>query len=721
MNLTLKQLAGEVRDGRDDQVAQPLAARHDLLRQLDLWVARGWLRALDRAFVAFLVELQPQADPRVLLAAALTSHQLGHGHVCLDLEATLGAPDAALSLPPEGDEGRDVLLPSQLLRGVRLDAWREALAASSLVEVVDERPGDPEPSETATSPLVLCAQRLYLRRYWRHELEIALALRERLGRQAPLAADLAPRLAALFAQAPTEDGQRVTDWQKLACALAARGYFSLITGGPGTGKTTTVVRLLGLLQAPAVAAGQPLRIRLAAPTGKAAARLSESIGQQVRALPLAEDVLQAIPAEVTTLHRLLGSRPDTRHFRHHRDNPLALDVLVVDEASMIDLEMMASLLDALPPQARLILLGDKDQLASVEAGAVLGDLCRDAEEGWYSAETRAWLQRVSGETWQGLREGSAQAHPLAQQTVMLRHSRRFGASSGIGRLARLVNRQQADDARALLDRPPADLFDLRLRGERDAAFARLFVDGHPQAPGTPYGYRHYLQRLAEGRPAAGLALEDGAWERWAQSVLTAFDAFRLLCALRRGPWGVEGLNQRVAAELLRLGLIEADHGWYEGRPVLVTRNDYSLGLMNGDIGIALRLPERNDDGSLRFALRVALPRNDGSGGVRFVLPSRLVEVDTVFAMTVHKSQGSEFAHTALVLPDALNPVLTKELVYTGITRARDWFSLVESLPGVFEEAVRRKVRRLSGLMLHLRPEREEQPPHAPGEQTELPF
>ncbi|PYA10516.1 exodeoxyribonuclease V subunit alpha, partial [Pseudomonas aeruginosa] len=282
-------------------------------------------------------------------------------------------------------------------------------------------------------------------------------------------------------------------------------------------------------------------------------------------------------------------------------------------------------------------------------------------------------------------------------------------------------RQQAGDARALLDSPPADLFDLRLRGERDAAFARLFVDGHPQAPGTPYGYRHYLQRLAEGRPAAGLALEDGAWERWAQSVLTAFDAFRLLCALRRGPWGVEGLNQRVAAELLRLGLIEADHGWYEGRPVLVTRNDYSLGLMNGDIGIALRLPERNDDGSLRFALRVAFPRNDGSGGVRFVLPSRLVEVDTVFAMTVHKSQGSEFAHTALVLPDALNPVLTKELVYTGITRARDWFSLVESLPGVFEEAVRRKVRRLSGLMLHLRPEREEQPPHAPGEQTELPF
>lgn len=388
---------------------------------------------------------------------------------------------------------------------------------------------------------------------------------------------------------------------------------------------------------------------------------------------------------------------------------------------MIDLEMMASLLDALPPQARLILLGDKDQLASVEAGAVLGDLCRDAEEGWYSAETRAWLQRVSGENLAGLARrfgagasaGATDRHAAAFPA--LRREQRDRAPGAVGQPATGRRRARAAGPSARRPLRPAPA-----RGAR-CSLARLFVDGHPQAPGTPYGYRHYLQRLAEGRPAAGLALEDGAWERWAQSVLTAFDAFRLLCALRRGPWGVEGLNQRVAAELLRLGLIEADHGWYEGRPVLVTRNDYSLGLMNGDIGIALRLPERNDDGSLRFALRVAFPRNDGSGGVRFVLPSRLVEVDTVFAMTVHKSQGSEFAHTALVLPDALNPVLTKELVYTGITRARDWFSLVESLPGVFEEAVRRKVRRLSGLMLHLRPEREEQPPHAPGEQTELPF
>ena len=236
------------------------------------------------------------------------------------------------------------------------------------------------------------------------------------------------------------------DWQKLACALATRSAFSIVTGGPGTGKTTTVVRLLALLQAPAVEAGKPLRIRLAAPTGKAAARLTESISAQVRTLEVAEAIRDKIPSDVTTVHRLLGSRPGTRHFRHHAGNRLPLDVLVVDEASMIDLEMMANLLDAMPAHARLVLLGDKDQLASVEAGAVLGDLCRDAEAGWYSPQTRQWLESVSGERLDasGLHEDIDGTHPLAQQVVMLRHSRRFGEGSGIGQLARWVNQQHPD-------------------------------------------------------------------------------------------------------------------------------------------------------------------------------------------------------------------------------------------------------------------------------------
>jgi exodeoxyribonuclease V alpha subunit len=511
-----------------------------------------------------------------------------------------------------------------------------------------------------------------------------------------LAADLPERLRALFG--PAGDGLQV-DWQKLACALATRSGFSIVTGGPGTGKTTTVVRLLALLQAPAVEAAKPLRIRLAAPTGKAAARLTESISAQVRSLSVAEAVRDKIPTDVTTVHRLLGSRPGTRHFRHHAGNRLPLDVLVVDEASMIDLEMMANLLDALPAHARLVLLGDKDQLASVEAGAVLGDLCRDAEAGWYNPATRAWLESVSGENLgaSDLQQDLDGSHPLAQQVVMLRHSRRFGEGSGIGQLSRLVNQQRPEEARALLKaRDHADLFALGLKGEQDRAFERLVLEGQGE---QAQGYRHYLQVMRERRPAADTDPSDPLWSTWARDVLQAFDAFQLLCAVRQGPWGVEALNVRITRALFKQKLIDSEQQWYEGRPVLMTRNDYGLNLMNGDIGIALNLPEREGLKAGQPVLRVAFARNDGQSGVRFVLPSRLNDVETVYAMTVHKSQGSEFAHTALILPDRLNPVLTKELIYTGITRAKNWFSLIEPRAGVFEDAVRRKVKRLSGLML----------------------
>ena len=672
---------------------QPLGRAEDLLLLLERWVERGWLRALDKAFVAFLHERDPQGDPLVLLAAALTSHQLGHGHVCLDLFETLKEPDFALSLPPEGDvQTGAMLLPSQLLEALDGEAWCKALQASSLVEHAGQSSAD-----AASRPLVLSERRLYLRRYWTYERRIDGALRQRLAVAEATPADLPARLNGLFGS-PAQNAP--VDWQKLACALATRGAFSIVTGGPGTGKTTTVVRLLALLQAPAVEAGTPLRIRLAAPTGKAAARLTESISVQVKSLEVDDKVRQKIPSDVTTVHRLLGSRPGTRHFRHHAGNRLPLDVLVVDEASMIDLEMMANLLDALPAHARLVLLGDKDQLASVEAGAVLGDLCRDAEAGWYTAQTRSWLEQVSGENLSAsdLQQDLDGTHPLAQQVVMLRHSRRFGEGSGIGQLSRLVNQQLPREARALLAAGNhADLFALPLKGEQDRAFERLALEGR----GTEAkGYRHYIERLREQRPDTRSGLEDPRWAAWAGHVLQAFEAFQVLCAVRKGPWGVEGLNERITRALFARKLIDGDQQWYEGRPVLMTRNDYGLGLMNGDIGIALMLPE-GEGQARRHVLRVAFARNDGQGGIRFVLPSRLNDVETVYAMTVHKSQGSEFSHTALVLPEALNPVLTKELIYTGITRAKHWFSLVEPRAGVFEEAVQRKVKRLSGLMLEL--------------------
>lgn len=681
------------------------ATTAELLTLLDTWAERGWLRTLDSAFAAFLVREAPDAHPLLVLGAALASHQLGRGHVCLDLAAALQDARFALSLPPEGDGADDPpVLPDVFLAGLSLDAWLQAIDHPLLV---GHGPGD--------TPLVRIDTRLYLRRYWQYERDVRAGIDQRLARS-PALAEALPReslrraLDVLFPRHAVDDLVEAarTDWQKLACALAARHAFSIVTGGPGTGKTTTVVKLLALLQALALdpgsgsaGAGRPWRIRLAAPTGKAAARLNESIAGAVRRLPLdglgadPEALRATIPTSVTTLHRLLGSRPDTRHFRHHARNPLSLDVLVVDEASMIDLEMMAAVLAALPPHARLILLGDKDQLASVEAGAVLGELCARALQGHYLPATRDWLEAITGEP---LDEAlvSDDGQPLDQAIAMLRHSHRFTAHSGIGQLAEAVNTGLASRTRSVWQRGYRDL--ARLHGvEDDLALRQLVIDGKADAgrrkepqPSLPQGYRHYLSVMRQRRPQADATPDQ--MDQWAREVLAAHGEFQVLCALRRGPCGVDGLNQRIAGILAHEGLIEQHEGWYPGRPVLVTRNNYSLGLMNGDIGITLGLA-----GGL---LRVAFAAGDGSQGIKWVLPSRLQGVETVYAMTVHKSQGSEFAHAALVLPEHLNPMLTRELVYTGITRARQWFTLACAGADlrVFEAAIQRRVHRASGLM-----------------------
>lgn len=651
------------------------------------WGERGWLRPIDVAFAAFLRHEVPTAPPLAILAAALASHQLGRGHVCLDLAATLADPAFALSLPPDGAEPAPAEhQPGTLLRTVTLDAWQAALCCEALVG-----------HGAGASPLVLVGHRLYLRRYWQYEQDVRQGIDQRL--RAPVDLPEAPLRQTLAALFPPPDAD-ATDWQRLACALAARSAFSIVTGGPGTGKTTTVVRLLALLQALALAdpaRPRALRIRLAAPTGKAAARLNASIAGAVTRLPLdtlahGESIREAIPRQVTTLHRLLGSRPDTRRFRHHAGHPLALDVLVIDEASMVDLDMMASVLAALPPRARLVLLGDKDQLASVEAGAVLGELCARATAGHYTPATAAWLTQAGGGTLDAARIDPA-GTPLDQAIAMLRVSHRFQADSGIGQLAQRVNDGDVDAVEALWQRGATDL--TRLAGAEctEAGFRALVIDGGAP-PGQRRGYRHYLETLHRQRPALTAAAD--AFDAWAQQVLDAHAAFQLLCALRRGPWGVEGLNPRIAAALHEAGLLTATEGWYAGRPVLVTRNDYGLGLMNGDIGIALEVPDATAQG---WTLRVAFPTGERGAGIKWVLPSRLQAVETVFALTVHKSQGSEFEHVALALPETPTPILTRELLYTGITRARAYFTLLS--PGavhVQRHAIEKRVQRDSGLM-----------------------
>ncbi|MBP5981768.1 MAG: exodeoxyribonuclease V subunit alpha [Halomonas sp.] len=724
----------------EPRTLQPHPALSDigaLLTLCERWVARGWLRDLDRALVSFFAREVGQAPPLLLLATALASHQLGRGHVCLDLSATLSAPDFALSLPPEGDDLSDPPpLPSEVLATLTLAEWQAALDHPALIS-----------NGHGNTPLVRSdaphTTRLYLRRYWQYEQTLHQEITARLSvAGAGFTKKAAPSHSLLLKNAldtlfPATD---TLDWQKVACALAARSHFAIITGGPGTGKTTTVVRLLALLQTLQLAHSpeQALRIRLAAPTGKAAARLNESIAGQVSNLPMSalESLLDvqsdaapsalAIPTEVTTLHRLLGARPDTRHFRHNPNNPLALDVLVIDEASMVDIEMMTAVLSALPAHAKLVLLGDKDQLASVEAGAVLGDLCRRAEAAHYTPETAQWLAELTSQPVPEVLT-SERGQALDQAITMLRVSHRFDAASGIGQLAEAINqplsaaineRDKQNAVHSALRHGYADLHHLVLGSEDDNALERLVVTGSPerfpnagknwldkrtnQELAPPTGYRHYLKTLNKQRPAVTLTFEDNRtiYNDWASNVLKAYGHFQLLCALRKGPWGVEGLNLRIAKvlrreKLLSAGDIELEKGWFEGRPVLVTQNDYSLGLMNGDIGITLAVPDPRTPG--RSLHRVAFPTSDPENPIRWVLPSRLHAVETVFAMTVHKSQGSEFLHTALLLPQTPNPILTRELVYTGITRAREWLTLVEAKRGILNDAVVREVMRVSGL------------------------
>ena len=683
----------------------------NLLLVLGDWVERGWIRSLDLSLVRFLKEQQSNVSGGVLLAAALASHQLGRGHICLDLRAALADPDAALSLPPEGDETQSSK-PLELLSGMTLETWEQSLSASSLVA-----------AGSGNTPLVLSSGRLYLRRYWQYTQQVAQGILQRiakpLGGVGFLPENLINRLDDLFKplRSPEELAKTEIHWQTIAAAIAATSAFTVISGGPGTGKTTTVVQLLVLLQELALEQGQNLRICLAAPTGKAAARLTESIGRAVSRLP--SDIQNRLPIKATTLHRLLGSRPDSRLFVHNSQNPLHVDLLIVDEASMIDLEMMAAVLGALPPKARLVLLGDKDQLASVEAGSVLGDICSNAEQADYLPATLAWLEKNTGyclksfagkvlpftvhrsrSTVNDKRLFPRLGSELDQHVVVLRRSHRFGKDSGIGELARAVNAGDTEKLAALWSKGFGDITQLNIQSLDDENFARLVLDGNPGAfartgsSNAPAGYRAYLECVKAGPPEyhgtlPTLELEDD----WLRAVLNAFGRFQLLAAVRKGRWGVEGLNEKTAKILFRAGLTRATDGWYPGRPVLVTRNDYSLELMNGDVGIVL--PVADDRGAGQKVLRVVFPM--AGGALKRVLPSRLSDIETVYAMTVHKSQGSEFEHTAMVLPDTMNPVLTRELVYTGITRARDWFTLVSPRVDLLEQAVLRRTHRASGL------------------------
>ncbi len=608
--------------------------------------AGGELDGLDEHFIRLLLRLNGDASPdqrHVLeFSACLLSSLHKQGHVCLDLGACAGQQWY------QGIAGDSIQAPAR-------EPWLEQLRACRVVA-----------EEGAFCPLVLSAQgRLYLYRHWKQECRVAQHLR-RLAGAAPVPTEDTPLQQALQQLFPLSADAGAQDL-RLAAAIALSYRLCVISGGPGTGKTTSIISILALLLK--LGAVAPGRIALVAPTGRAAARMQRAIagarqGLQGRGIPC-----EAIPAQAQTLHRLLGVRPFRSSSLYHRDHRLPLDVLVVDEASMIDLSLMAKLLDALPEDARLFLLGDPDQLAPVELGAGFGELCRTRFS--YSRALRARAQAMGGAL-PSARAAQGGGVALDDTVICLRHNYRFSADSGIARLAQAVRAGDSRSAVSLMEDPAVPELQFLSRAEQwEERIREVVVEG----------FRSYLDAIRAGQDA--------------QSILRHFQRFRVLSVLRRGPWGVEGLNRRVRALLHQHRLLPENQTWYTGRPVMILQNHYDLDLYNGDVGIVL--PASSEEPS-----RLQVVFESVGSDLRRIETSRLPGHEDAFALTVHKSQGSEFDRVLLALPPADHALLSRELIYTGITRARRRLT-VWGTAQVWGQALLRRTQHFSGFAERLRP------------------
>ena len=601
-------------------MAETLATRDPRDRRIALG-ATGLLRVFNEAEVLGVADVHVatrlgamlgEDDEQVLLAAALAVRAVRAGSICLDLRTVADLPVEALTA-----DGEPLPWPEPT-------AWLAAVGRSPLVR---------------EEMLRLVGSRLYLDRYWREEGQVCDALVARI-RHAPPEVDESALDAGLLRVFPHDGFEE----QRSAARQAASRWTTVLTGGPGTGKTTTVAGLLALVsEQHELAAGRRPRIALAAPTGKAAARLQEAVQEAVETDqltlqdPVDQDRLAGLQS--STLHRLLGWRPDSRvRFRHHRANRLPHDVVVVDETSMVSLTMMARLLDAMRPDARLVLVGDPDQLASVEAGAVLADLV-DGFEGSPDSPVAALL-----------------------------HTHRYGQQ--IGALAQALRDGEADDVMAALN-AGSDEVEL--------------VD-----PDDEVAMAGFRTRVTDVAVELRLAAERGD----AEAALEALAKHRLLCAHREGPYGVGGWNRQVERLVSeRTGVTHYDE-WYAGRPILVTANDYDQLLNNGDMGVTIRPAGDETDGRLRVVVQVG-------SKVREFATTRLSGVETVHAMTVHKSQGSQAHTVSVVLPDEESRLLTRELFYTAVTRAQEKVRVVGTEASI-RAAIGREVQRASGLGERLR-------------------
>ncbi|MBW1673678.1 MAG: exodeoxyribonuclease V subunit alpha [Deltaproteobacteria bacterium] len=591
---------------------------------------------LDIHFARFIARFADKNVSGLSLAASLVSSYTRQGHACLDLSSIEGKELL------QGENGIDPVVCPEL------NTWRKQLRETAVVG----NPGE-------YKPLILDDRsRLYLFRYWEYQEKLADSIRRRIH---DTGVDIGISLLKeeLIQFFPFNEKEEI-NWQRLAAFTALTKQFCVISGGPGTGKTSIVATILALLLKQAES--ERLRIALIAPTGKAAAKLQEAIRSMKTKLSCPDSIKEEIPEEASTIHRMLGSIPDSPYFRYNAKNTLPVDVVVVDEASMVDLALMSKLIQALPLQARIILLGDKDQLASVEAGAVLGDICDTGTEHSFSQGFCKDCKEVTGYTIHTQQNGTPESE-IRDCIIQLEKNYRFGSDSGIGAVSYAVNTGDGDRA---IQRMKSGVYG-------DITWKNLpHPNDLPQVIKAPIiqGYGDFLRA------------------RDPFEVFQVFERFRILCALREGPFGVAALNIVAEKILKEEGLINPDRRWYPGRPVLITRNDYTLRLFNGDMGIVLPDPSVNNE------LRVFFQAPDGT--VKKFHPFRLPEHETVYAMTVHKSQGSEFDTVLLVLPDRESPVLTRELIYTSVTRAKKSVEIWGN-ETVFRTAVSRYIERTSGL------------------------
>ena len=626
----------------------------------------GVLTAVDVHVARRLTELTGEADEAVALAVALAVRAPRLGHVFADL-ATIRATATV--------DAEDPLDLSALPWPDPVD-WTTRVAASRLAATGED-------DDARGRPLRLVGTGLYLDRYWREERQIAADLRAFADGEAPGVEDalLAEGLTRVFGAGGTPAGTvppAADARQGLAAASAVLRRFAVVAGGPGTGKTTTVARIVALLAEQSAAAGAPPPlVALAAPTGKAAARLEEAVHAQAALLDVAPEVRAGLLAlHASTLHRLLGRRPGSHsRFRHHRGNRLPHDVVIVDETSMVSLSLMARLVEAVRPDARLVLVGDPGQLTSIEAGAVLGDIVGPAGTGLrLRPAARERLRAVTGIDADLAAEPSppcaAETSPpraagaVGDAIVVLDRVHRYGG--GIARVADAIRRGDADEAIAGLRAAPEEVTWLDLDVADPAAGPALA----PVRTGAVANARTVIEHARAGR---------------AHEALEALGAFRVLCAHRRGDHGVATWMARIEAWLVEaIDSFAPEQRWYAGRPLLVTENDYGLRLYNGDSGVVVATGDR---------IAAAFERR---GQVLTFAPSRLGAVDTAYAMTVHKSQGSQFGTAAVLLPAVSSQVLTRELLYTAVTRARERLILAGTEETV-RVAVGRPVARASGL------------------------